>query len=228
MREDDLKLIRELPLFSEMSSQRFAMLMKAALFQRFPEQVTLIEEGHRPDFLHVVVEGTVELFARHRERETTIDIIEPVTTFILAAIARDEPYLKSARTLASSRILLIPAQAVRHMIGRDPAFAKAMINELALRYRDVVRLLKNEKLRTGSEKLANWILRASDQSGHGQVELNFEKRTLAARLGMSPENLSRSLSHLARHGVRCQGRKIEILDRMALESFAAPDQLMDG
>jgi CRP/FNR family transcriptional regulator, transcriptional activator FtrB len=228
MREDDLKLIRDLPLFSEMTSQHFASLTKAALFQRFPEQVLLIGEGERPDFLHVVVEGTVELFARHRKRETTIDIIQPVTTFILAAVARDAPYLKSARTLATSRILLIPAQAVRHMIGRDPAFARAMINELALRYRDVVRLLKNEKLRTGSEKLANWILRASDRAGNGQVELNYEKRTLAARLGMTPENLSRSLSHLAKYGVRCQGRKIEILNREALESFAVPDQLMDG
>lgn len=229
MRDDDLKLIRALPLFMEMSEPHFASLMKAALFQRFPERVVLIEEGDNPDFLHVVVEGSVELFARHRGRETTIEIISPVTTFILAAVAQDDVYLKSARTLSTARILLIPAQSVRDMIGRDAAFARAMINELALRYRDIVRALKNEKLRSGSERLANWILCASDEQAHDHtIELKFEKRTLAARLGMTPENLSRALSHLSEHGVCTRGAKIEITDRPALVLFAAPSHLLDG
>jgi len=229
MRDDDSKLIRALPLFAEMGGQHFSSLMKAALFQRFPERVVLIEEGQRPDFLHVVVEGSVELFANHRGRETTIEIISPVTTFILAAVAQDAVYLKSARTLSSSRILLIPAQSVRDMIGRDAAFARAMINELALRYRDIARALKNEKLRSGSERLANWILSASEEQEHDHtIELKFEKRTLAARLGMTPENLSRALSNLSEHGVRTRGSKIEITNRPALVLFAAPDHLLDG
>jgi CRP/FNR family transcriptional regulator, transcriptional activator FtrB len=229
MRDDDLTLIRALPLFSGMSESHFASLMKAALFQRFPERVVLIEEGDNPDFLHVVVEGTVELFAHHRGRETTIEIIYPVTTFILAAVAQDDVYLKSARTLSAARILLIPAQSVRDMIGRDAAFARAMINELALRYRDIVRALKNEKLRSGSERLANWILCASDEhEPQGTIELKYEKRTLASRLGMTPENLSRALAHLSAHGICSRGAKIEITDRSALVRFAAPNQLLDG
>lgn len=229
MRDDDLALVRELPLFASLSDARFGSLMRAALFQRFPEQVVLIEEGHRPDFLHVVVEGMVELFARHRRRETTIEIISPVTTFILAAVAHDDVYLKSARTLSPARILLIPAQSVRDMIGEDAVFARSMINELAWRYRDIVRALKNEKLRSGCERLANWILRTSDDRGDGQaIELAYEKRTLASRLGMTPENLSRSLAQLAAHGVRTRGRRIEITDRQALAHFAQADPLLDN
>jgi CRP/FNR family transcriptional activator FtrB len=229
MRDEDRTEIRRLPLFADMAAAHFASLMKAALFQRFPEHVVLFEEGHHPDFLHVAVEGTVELFARHRGRETTIDIISPVATFILAAVACDDVYLKSARTLSPARVLLIPAPAVRDMIGRDPAFARAMISELALRYRGIVRALKNEKLRSGSERLANWILRASREQGSGNaVELAFEKRTLASRLGMTPENLSRALSQLTRHGVTSRGRRIEITSRKALAAFAGPDDLLDG
>jgi CRP/FNR family transcriptional activator FtrB len=229
MRDEDLKTIRSLPLFAEMSEVHFASLMKAALFQRFPAEVTLIEEGHKPDFLHVVVEGTVELFARHRDRETTIEIISPVTTFILAAVAQDDVYLKSARTLSSARILLVPARAVREMIARDSPFARAMINELAFRYRGIVRALKNEKLRSGSERVANWIIRASKEQDDNQtVELAYDKRTLASRLGMTPESLSRALAQLTSHGVRSRGRQIEITDREALAAFAAPDHLIDG
>ena len=82
-----------------------------------------------------MVEGSVELFGGHNGHETTIDIIRPVTTFILAAVIRDEVYLKSARTLKPAQILMIPAQTVRDVFGRDAAFARAIVNELAVRYR---------------------------------------------------------------------------------------------
>ena len=42
------------------------------------------------------------------------------------------------------------------------------------------------------------------------IELAFGKRTLAASLGMTPENLSRNLARLTRYGVRLLGRDIVI------------------
>jgi CRP/FNR family transcriptional activator FtrB len=228
MRASDSDIIRSLPLFHEMSDAHFDFLTEAALLQRFPSHVDLISEGALPDFLHIVVEGQVELFAAHAGRETTVDIIRPTTTFILAAVIRDEVYLKSARTLAESRILMLPAEKVRTVFGRDAAFARAVVNELALRYRAVVRALKNEKLRTSSERLANWILRADlQQGGSGRVAFPFDKRTLASRLGMTPENLSRSLSHLSKHGIRSSGRQIMIDDYPALVAVATPNDLID-
>lgn len=229
MRKSDWNLIRALPLFADMSETHFDVLMSAAFLQRFPQHVVLITEGDLPDFLHIVVEGSVELFATHGGHETTLDIIEPVTTFILAAVIRDVVYLKSARTLAPAQILMIPAQTVREVFGRDAAFARAIVNELADRYRDVVRALKNEKLRTSAERLANWILNADALQGHHRsVALTFDKRTLASRLGMTPENLSRTLALLAKHGVKSSGRGILIEDPSALEHFAKPSALIDG
>ena len=105
---------------------------------------------------------------------------------------------------------MIPAQTVRDVFDRDAAFARAIVSELAERYREIVRSLKNEKLRTSAERLANWILRADAQQGHQRcVELMFDKRTLASRLGMTPENLSRNLALLAKYGVKSSGRDIE-------------------
>ena len=229
MRIAELDLIRELALFRGMKPAHFEYLMGAAFLQRFPEQIALIEEGDEPDFLHIVVEGTVELFAKHEERETTLDLIAPVTTFILAAVVRDEIYLKSARTLTSSRILMIPAAAVREVFGRDATFARAVVEELALRYRGMVRTLKNERLRTSAERLANWILKTSRQHGDAdKFQIPYDKRTLAALLGMTPENLSRNLAFLTDHGVSNHGRQVVIEDLNALTFFARPNILIDG
>src|SRR5215831_705399 len=229
MRHSDLELVRELPLFRDMTAEHFDALVAAALLQKFPPHVTLIHEGELPDFLHVIVEGSVELFAEAGGRETTIDITRPVTTFILAAVIRDEIYLKSARTLTPAQVLMIPAEAVRDVFSRDAAFARAVVNELALRYRDMVRALKDHKLRTSAERLANWILETERaQGGCGRVVLGHDKRTLASRLGMTPENLSRSLASLAAYGVSGSGREILIGDRETLRRWAKPNPLIDG
>lgn len=229
MRIAELALIRNLPLFHEVAEQRFDELTEAALLQRFPPRVELIHEGALPDFLHIVVEGSVELFAQHNGRETTIDILGPLTTFILAAVIRDEPYLKSARTLTEARILMLPAAAVRDIFSRDAGFARAVVGELATRYRSIVRALKNEKQRTSCERLANWILKAdAQQGGTGSVTFGYDKRTLASLLGMTPENLSRSFSSLSKHGIRSSNRGVVIEDRSALVEYSQPTPLIDG
>jgi len=221
--------VRALPLFRNMEENNFNGLMAAAELQRVSEHVTLINEGTLPDFLHVVIDGSVEIFCAHDGHETTIDIMRPSAAFILASAIRDDVYLSSARTLAPSQILLVPAKPIRDVFDCDSAFARAVVMELTDHYRSVVRALMDKKLRTGTKRLANWILRTDALQGNQRtIELTLEKRTLASSLGMTPENLSRSLARLSKYGVRSAGREIVIEDSFALERFAKPNTLIDG
>jgi len=229
VRQPDWDIVRALPLFCDMKERNFNELTAAAVLQSFPQHLELITEGNLPDFLHILIQGSVEMFCTHDGHETTIDILLPTTTFILATVIRGDAYLCSARTLGTAQIISMPARAVRGVLGRDFAFARAVVNELAERYCTVVRSRKNEKLRTSTERLANWILHADSLQGNQRVvELAFGKRTLAASLGMTPENLSRNLARLARYGVKISGRDIVIEDALALERFAKPNILIDG
>ena len=65
MRSEKLARVRELPLFAAMSDEGFENLVAGAYLQQFPPATVLIEEGERPDFLYVCVEGAVELYAAH-------------------------------------------------------------------------------------------------------------------------------------------------------------------
>jgi CRP/FNR family transcriptional regulator, transcriptional activator FtrB len=229
MRAEDLALLRELRIFSSVPEQTVSDLLQAGYFQLFPPGVTLIQERERADFLHVVVDGLVELYASHEDAETTMEIVRPVGVFILAAVLIDQAYLQSARTLARSRILMVPAERVRHWMAKDAAFTLAITKELARGYRQAIRGLKNQKLRTGAERLANWLLAEAAAHGDGGAfELDIEKRVVASRLGMTPENLSRAFATLAAHGVHSRGPRIEIARIDALRGFARPDPLIDG
>ncbi|MCC2105883.1 MAG: cyclic nucleotide-binding domain-containing protein, partial [Hyphomicrobiales bacterium] len=113
MRPADIDHVQTLPLFRGMEPARFDELVAGAMLQRFPAHVELIREGDRPDFLHVVVEGLVELYSERNSDELGFSLLRPYSTFILAAVARDALYLNSARTLSAARVLMIPADAVR-------------------------------------------------------------------------------------------------------------------
>jgi len=229
MRGDDVPAVRGISLFSGMSDKHFDEVLRLAYLQRFPPQVQLITEGDPADFLYIVLEGTVELFASSNDRETTMMVLRPVSTFILAAVLRDAVYLMSARTLDNARVLMIPAENVRKAMETDPAFSHSMVAELANGYRSVIRTFKEHKLRTSVERLANYLIRANEQmAGGGQVKLTEDKRKLAAILGMTPENLSRAFSALRKHGVEVHGSRIELTNLDALSQLAKPTPLIDN
>src|SRR5262249_47720574 len=149
--------------------------------------------------------------------------------FVLAAVVLDRLYLKSARTMDSSLVVLIPAESVRKLFNEDPAFARAVVAELALRYRGLIKDLKNQRLRSGLVRLRNMILTHNEKVGRpGTFRLPIEKKALANLLGMRPENLSRSFAELADLGVKVNGANVTILDIDALSEFATPDPLIDA
>jgi CRP/FNR family transcriptional activator FtrB len=228
LRAHELLQLKALPLFSEMAPQSLDALLEAALLQPFPAGVVLLHEGEPADFLHVLIDGLVEIFTEHNDAEWGISLIHPVSTFILAAVVGDQPYLNSARTLAESRVLLIPAKHVRAVFDRDIAFARIVARELALAYRGAIKKLKGNMTRSSLERLANWVL--SEARRHPALEnivVPFDRGTLASHIGTTREHLSRNLAQLTDHGVRIRGREIVIDRRDLLEAFARPQRFID-
>lgn len=229
MRPHELPEIRHLPLFRDMLQVNFETLMQGAYAQAFPAGLELMRQGDPADFLHVVIEGQVELFSHWGGRECTMAVVRPVGTFILAACIKDAPYLMSARTLERSRIILVPSSDLRAVFRRDPDFAVSVIQELAGCYRSVVRHAKGLKLRTSRERIASYLLRQSVLAGHvASYQLPVEKRLLASYLGMTPENLSRALKTLESDGVKLDGNRVIITNRVKLTALAQPNMLIDG
>lgn len=228
MRENDLELMRGLPLFSGVDPVLVEAMLKCSYLQRFPAHVELVREGEPADFLHVVVDGSVEVYSAYRDRETTVAVLGQGHSFIVAAVILDRIYLKSARALTPAKVLLIPAEAVRDAFVQDAAFARAMAFEVANAYRSVVKELKNQKLRSSLERLSNWLLiQEATSPKRGVIELPFDKKVLASRLGMAPEVLSRSFAALQPYGICVNGSMIKLEDRAALLRLAHPTATID-
>ncbi|MCU0802075.1 MAG: helix-turn-helix domain-containing protein [Rhodobacteraceae bacterium] len=229
MRDHELPEVRRLPLFRNMLAENFESLMRASYAQTFPAQLEMVRQGDPADLLHIVVEGAVELFSEWNGHQSTMAVVRPVGSFILAACIKDQPYLMSARTMARTRIILVPASDIRSVFRRDMEFAVSCMNELAGCYRAVVRHAKALKLRNSHERIAAYLYRQSRYAGDvATFTLTVEKRLLASYLGMTAENLSRALKALEADGVKVDGSRVIITDREKLKAIARPDYLIDG
>jgi CRP/FNR family transcriptional regulator, transcriptional activator FtrB len=217
----DFKSVR---LFADVPDPCLRELAQTAWQERLAPRTIVIEQEAACEALSALLEGTVEVLSGLDDEETVIDVVGPGSVLLLACVVTAIPYIASVRTLAPTRILAVPAPAVRELFDGDKAFARSVAGELS---RGSCRLLldvKSLKVRTSIERLADWILDSADHAnGNGEFRLPFGKRTLASRLGMTPECLSRSLRALAAHGLRVRGREVVLADRAALVAFAGSE-----
>ena len=62
MRSEEIPEIATLPMFAAMQPELRDSVFAAAFLQVFPPALRLFEVGARADFLHILVDGLVELY----------------------------------------------------------------------------------------------------------------------------------------------------------------------
>lgn len=235
VKPQDLESIEKLWLFSGLSRDTLEDLTAGALLQRYPPGTVLFDQGERPDFLHVLLDGSVQLLAVGAEgREVLVEIVTPVDSFILAAALTDTPYLMRARVHEAARILLLPTDRLRSELSARPELALTMLASLAGHFRRMVRQVKNLKLRTTVQRVGCFILELShsgtptQENGDTGYRLPYDKQLIASHLGMTRESLSRALAALRDVGVRTRGDVVFLDAPDKLAEFCSPDALIDG
>ena len=221
--------MRSLPLLSGLDAPRLQRLRARSELRRHRKGRLLFEEGKSPDCLFVLLSGMVELFTSKGKRDAVVLILWPPETFLPAAALVDEPYLMSARTLSASQLIAFDAASIREEVRSCPELASRLTQILAGQFRMTVRHIKNLKLRSGPKRVGAFLLSLVDETGRsGCADLPIAKATLASRLGLSAESLSRALPVLRDHGLIVRGSRIILTDRERFERFCAPDPLIDG
>ena len=221
--------IESLPLLKGLSASARADLLEHAVVHRVAPGTVLLEQGELPNFQHIVLTGSIQLFGKSSEgREVLIEVVEPPDLVIPAAVVTGSPYLMEGRVLEPSRFLLIHAAAFRAAVLREPALAQAMIVSLAGQFRRMVRQIKNLKLRSSTQRVGCYVLALARRQGTAdQVILPYEKNLIASQLGITRESFSRALTALQRDGIAVQGDTIRIFDAKRLAAACGPDPLID-
>jgi CRP/FNR family transcriptional activator FtrB len=219
----DQELVASLPVFSGLGRSELARLLQCSTVQRYPPATLLFHEGDQPDKLHVILSGTVEIFSDGSGREWGVMLMNSGDVFMPGAVLFNERYTTSARTLGFCRILLVDAEQVRAEAAECARLAMQLSRAMAGQLRVAVRQVLDLKARNAAQRLASFLLKIVDASACEAPELPMRKRNLAARIGMTPETLSRTLQIVADNGLVVRGRQIIVRDREKIQEFCGPD-----
>jgi len=223
-------VIASLSMFSGLSVAGHGTATDAAVVQWANKGSVLFEQGAPPNFLVVVLDGTVHLLGRSIQgQEMVIEVVEAPGPLLPAAVVSGAPYLMRARCIEDVRVLMIKADVFRDLLASEPSLALSTIDCLSTQFRSMVRQIKTLKLRPGPQRVAAYLIELTRrQSNKATVNLPFEKGLIASQLGMTRESFSRILATLQRDMIQMDGQVIHIRDRDALEELSAPDPLIDG
>jgi CRP/FNR family transcriptional regulator, transcriptional activator FtrB len=224
----DLSRVRDLPLLASASEESLSLIGQGGFLQWTPKGAELVAEGEVNDFLYILLDGAVELEGTWGDRDSTLAVLRPLSSFVLASVVLEAPALMTARTLSRSQLLMIPGDLFRRLMREDQGVSLAVIEELSGCYSGLVRTIKSHKLRAPLVRLANYLLVQQQRQGGGVLRLPLQKRMLASLLGMTPENLSRSFAALAEYGVKVDGPLVTITRPAVLARLAKPDPLIDN
>jgi CRP/FNR family transcriptional regulator, transcriptional activator FtrB len=216
--------ISDIPLFASLGEASRRRLLGAARTERVPASATLFQAGEHATDLHILLRGMIDIACTYRGKHCTAMLMTSGDVLMLGSPLYSEPYLVSAQTLTPCRIMKINADLVRDEASRTPELAFAIARLLAGHWRIALRIILDLKCRSPSQRLAAFLLRLHDSCSPGSVaQIPIAKRQLAARVGMQPETLSRTLQVLGQNGLRVRGRQIIVTDRAKAEAFCGPD-----
>lgn len=220
-------LLCRLPLFQELDREALARIAEAATELEAPRGAMVLRRGDPCDGLYVVVFGQVKLALQTAQGgERVIELVGAGASFGETAIFLDEPNVLTVEALADTRLVHLAKSSVLEEFEREPRFARGLAAALSLRLHRLIEDLEGYTLRSGTERVIDYLLRELPQqaSGRAAVVLPVKKGILASRLNLTREHFSRILHDLAAHGlIEVNGREVRIGDVDALRARGAKE-----
>lgn len=211
------------PFLSELSIPVRQALLGAAETKLFQKGDRIWEAGETPSHLGILLGGMVELCGTAQDSNCGVLILARGDLVLPMAAMYGEPSLTSATALTRGRIILIDRHVLAEQAEVHADLAMALARVIGAQWRMAVRHIIDLKCRSAAERLAAILLRFVDYSEEKTAELPFTKATLAARLGVSRETLSRVIQVVADHGIVLRGSEIIVRDRQQAELFCGPE-----
>lgn len=184
----------------------------------------LFRQGEPASYFYMVRKGQIKLFRLGLDgNEKIINVVGPGGSFAEAVMfMTDRSYPVNTAAIEHAELLAIPTEPVRRTLEASNEACLRLMAHMSKRLRQHVSEIEALSLQNGALRLTNYLLEAlPPDTDEGVVRLPLSKKTVAARLSLQPETLSRLLRQFEEQGlIKVEGPKIRILDSDALRSAA--------
>jgi CRP/FNR family transcriptional activator FtrB len=223
-------MLRAVPGFDQLSIAVVHRVASVADVVEAPTGEVLFREGALPEALFVLLDGRVTLTGTAADSTSAvIDIMGPNSSFVLANVLTNEPYLVGAEAVTISTLIRIAAAPMRAAVTAEPAAAMAMMRAMSAELGAMTRQVVDLKVRIAAQRLGTYLLQLVTEPTATQAEfrLPVNKGLLASWLGCRAENLSRAFLALRAYGVETHGSRVQLHDIARLRAYAGA-ALLEG
>ncbi|MDK2125678.1 Crp/Fnr family transcriptional regulator [Parachitinimonas caeni] len=219
------ELLRQQPVFREMSDELLQRLAAVAIQVRAAKHQLVFRRGEQATGIYIVATGHVKLaIPSPQGQEKVIEFFRPGQIFGDAVMFLDRPYLVDAEALEDSLLIWIDKHHLYEAIDHEPALARHLLVSLSQRLHFLMQDIESVNLQTSTQRVVSWLLRQPRRATDAGTQTSFavSKNLIASKLGLTPETLSRVLHQLRIAGlIQVEGRDILIHDADALEQCMA-------
>jgi CRP/FNR family transcriptional regulator, transcriptional activator FtrB len=219
-----IEALRSLPLLQAFPDNLLAALGETADIVGFGPEEEVFQAGERLSKLHYLLSGQIGT-TRPRPaggEDDLVDVLLPVRPLCLPAVLLELPAPFGAHTLTAGQLITLSASRLGEMISNQPRLARPFL-EYALRQTHEQALeISDLKLKSSPQRLADYLLGLINdpEEEPARFVLPLGKELIAAKLGCTPESLSRAFATLKRIGVRTHQSAVVVSDVPALRAAA--------
>lgn len=218
-------VIGRLPAFRQLSRKELDALANQSRLRELRRGSMIVGRGERMPGVIAVAYGSAKLALRRANGEAKVlRLLGPGDSFGLAAALLDRPSPVDVVALSHCLVATVPPASLLRLLDQHAGFARMVAHTLAERVLELVTELDASLQQSGLQRLACYLNSLAEATGHGGagvVRLPATKTTVAARLGVKKETLSRMLRDLAERGlIEVSGLEVAILDRSGLDRLA--------
>lgn len=119
----NVKELREVGLFEEISDEHRAIIVDIAEEMNFAQGAIIFREGARAEYIYVLLEGkvTIRVHLTSRPENLTVSVInKPYQAFGWSGVVSPNHFTASALCESDCRVLAIPGKELMEMLREDP------------------------------------------------------------------------------------------------------------
>lgn len=204
--------LRELRLFASVDEATVERLAVEAKIETLEDGDVIFRQGDPVSAVVIVLRGYVKLLRTAANGdETLITIVSDGESVGDAPTGVGEAYRVSAEAAAPTSVLKLPAGRFARSMRESPALCAAMMQDAKEKVAALIAEIETLKGQNADQRLARFILSLCPPGEERcRFRLPYDKRLIAARLGVKQETLSRAFAKLREMGVRTETREVRV------------------
>ncbi len=210
--------LSDLKLFAKLDKKQAYEILAQAQIVNFKKNKDLFFAEEKAQNFYLILEGSVKLFVIDEDGNETILQFLQAGDFVNEVFASS--YQASARALKDSKVLVFAINQIRDLVKENSQLALNFLNEITQRNSDLVDSMIRLKLTDSKNKVGQFLLGMAFEKDSGKsknIDLKYDKASLASYLGITPETLSRVLKKLKSDGeIKVEKNKITLVKQSSL------------